>query len=106
MILLNGADLDFSELDVESSHNARRSKYWYKFHVSPEWFASQIQELQKGGYQEFEKADNIDLPFDVFEETEWGKPLWYSSMLLPDKRYSIYYDEDSQVLTLVVFYNN
>jgi len=105
MILLNDADFNLDKTDVKAFHNFRRSKFWFKFHVSPEWFEVQRHKLQKKGYPIFNKSNCLDLPMDVFTEKEWGKFYWYSSFILPTKRYSIYYNNEDQLLTLVVFYH-
>lgn len=76
--------------------------YWYKGTVSPEWFHSQIERLENSGYTQFTKSENLDLEAKVFSKSEWSKPYWHSVARVENsKRFSIYYQEETEVLTLI-----
>lgn len=76
--------------------------YWYKGVVKPKWFYSQIKRLEDSGYEEFTQSENLDLEARVFSKDEWSKPYWHSvARMGNNRRYSIYYQEETETLTLI-----
>lgn len=89
---------------VEHNKGFWSGMYWYKGTVAPEWFRSQIDRLEDSGYAEFKESENLDLQAKVFSEHEWSKPHWHSVARIADnRRYSIYYQEETKTLTLIWF---
>ena len=103
-VLAAEANLDLvNDLTLEEySKGFWSGMYWYKGTVSPEWFYSQVERLEKAGYTEFIKSENLDLEAKVFSKSEWTKPYWHSVARVGNsKRFSIYYQEETKVLTLI-----
>ena len=78
--------------------------YWYKGSVSSDWFRFQVNRLEKLGYEEFKQSKNVDLEAKVFSKDECLEIYWHSVAKVGNhKRYSIYYQEDTEMLTLIWF---
>jgi hypothetical protein len=64
-----------------------------------------MKRLEKGGYSNFARTGFEDFQAGVFDKSEWSDFFWHSSLRMPSKRYSIFYNERTHILTLIVFYH-
>lgn len=91
-------------LKVLSCSHISRSKSFFKIGLSKNDFLLIKKELESKGYRKFVEINSMEGNFDIFNVEERTSRMLYSILIKDRKRYSIYYDEKKEVLTLIKFH--